>query len=255
MRRFLQYLAVSFLGFLSFSGNALASDLPRFDGVYIETKDGRFIQLQRARLQDRVLCQGRGINSRELERFYVVPESVIANSPNVASGTIESVFVRSRSERLDFILFAARLRDVFSYMEVTGGSNIHIGLPIYEQLGANCLSAERASVESYESAIISSGCGISSQRYNLLNESANSWQYFEGDRARFTRILTPRLNDCDSRTNSLSPGIIVRTNESHYFVALSSPPSRPSMVECVNPDTGAILRYAGACPDGLDPVD
>ena len=219
MRRFLQYLAVFFLGFLIFPQSALSSGLPRFDGVYIETKDRRFIQLQRFQMQNRKICQGRGLSARSFGRLSVPPGSAIRAAPEVEFGDIESIFIRSRTERLMIVLDAVEFSDATSGMPRRPDMNI--ASPQFSGWEADCMSAQRSAVNWNDRSLVSSGCGFLAERFNVLNESATTWQYFERSEFSFGNRQGNRLNDCGARRSDIQPrGIFIRTNEGYYFVGL-----------------------------------
>lgn len=148
-----------------------AQDLPKFDGVYLGFKDGTFEKLSPFSGQQ-IIVDNYGATQEATPQFYVpVIIDGVALQPDIQSATyfdsasVESIFIRSRTTRLNFIENVVNLRDL--YLRNYGLENDPVRRAAYlERLDRDY------------SGVAGTGCGIEAVTMNLLNESETTYQYF-----------------------------------------------------------------------------
>lgn len=272
MQNSLRFSAALFLAIACSIATSWASDLPRFDGVYIETRDGQFIQLQRIEMEERLICAGGGIFGQAIASFNAPRNrNAITGSPAVEFGSIESIFIRSRTERLRIVMDAAEFSSLTS--RLPRGNDMRIATPVFQGTSPSCLDGARQSVNWSDTSIVPSECGFWAERFNLLNESPTTWQYFERGGFTFGARTANALGDCGGARhgNIQTRGIFIGTNQGYYYVSFQpqqggrAQQDRPGprgvvigrdRVVCHNPVQNITWEVSGGrCPSGWEVVD
>jgi len=218
MLRALALTSMGLLASLLLVSVAAAEEIPRFDGVYVGTTDGDYLQLRPVKTQRRTICDG---PYSDVGLFWSADPNALSASPQVDLGSIQSIFVRSRTERMEFVAFGAELRDFLSSLPTSANLTVTRPGPLSD--GCHFMAA-RDPIDRTDQAVIMTECGTGAANFNLLNESATTYQYFESERAHFHKQHTPAAgNDCGDSSARDVPirGLFVVTNQARYFVAFS----------------------------------
>lgn len=209
------------LAFMSLATAAPASELPRFDGVYVQTGDGAFHQLNRVQFGRSAICSGGFPRTEMLSYLHIPRQQDLSAAPEVERGEIESIFIRSRTERLEFTSDAVEFGSFLSVLPRSG--NLTITPVMWGGLAPHCIT-QADPIDWEDSSIVSSNCGFRVDSFDILNETETTYQYFDNDgttlnpsgAAGVTRCGQPRDETIETR------GIFIRTNEGQYFAAFSN---------------------------------
>lgn len=170
----LRYFAYTFFLFLTATSSILAQTPPKFDGIYLGLKDGSFVDLvpfsgNVLQLMDLGLGEiptNGGVQQELIPHNFqgVALQSDILNATFFDSSNLESIFVRSRSLKLQSLEVVTLTKNL-PYMNI--GSN--------DQIRQKRIQ-ERLSLEF--PSLIGTGCGWNSNSLKVLNESDTTYQYF-----------------------------------------------------------------------------
>lgn len=151
---------------------ALAQDLPRFDGVYLGLKDGSFIELNpfvgnQLILDDLGYGAAVGVQQLLVAKIFnrVAFEPDILSAGFFDTSNIESIFIRSRSNRLQFLEIVTLTKNI-SDERASSEDDVIRNERVRERL------------ESDFAYLSSTTCGWDASSTNILNESDTTYQYF-----------------------------------------------------------------------------
>ncbi len=197
-----------------------AQDLPKFDGVYLGFKDGTFEKLSPFAGQQ-IIVDNYGATQEAVPQLYVaVIINGVALQPDIQAATyfdsadVESIFIRSRTIRLNFIENVVNLRDL--YLRNYGLENDPMRRDAYLQR-----------LDRDYSGVAGTGCGIEAGSMNLLNESETTYQYFfEGTKlldqnGADVQLLVAKKEGCfvgSAGDASKSLGLLLSTNSGKFLL-------------------------------------
>lgn len=216
IKRYASALAI----FLTAASSVQSQDLPKFDGVYLGLKDGTFEKLTPF-VGQQVIIDNYGATDEATPQRYgaVIQDGVALESDIIAatffdSSNAESIFIRSRSIRLNFVENVVPFRDKY--------------LRNYN------FEADPARREAYYDRLDSefpgiSGttCGVQAASMSLLNESETTYQYFfEGSKlldqnGADVQLFFAQKEGCfvgRASDASKSLGLLVSTNSGNFLL-------------------------------------
>ncbi len=212
---------VSVLCILSFPVVTQAQDLPRFDGVYLGLKDGTFVTLNpfvgsMLALQDIGLGAPNeyGVAQQLVPQIYrdVALESDIQSAAFFDSSNLESIFIRSRTVRLQYVEVVTLTKDLPYQATLSVDDSIR-----KERIEAR-LAAEYPSLKGTD-------CGWNSSKLKLLNETETTYQYFfDGPgfldfQGQDIPLFLNNGNGCKSATtkDGHALGFVLHTNQGKFL--------------------------------------
>ena len=230
---------------------ASGADLPRFDGVYIEMDTGDFIELRPVSTSPLYICEGQ----RRLDWMRVPEQDQLARSPQARRGAIESIFIRSRTERLERVNYALELNDFLEPLR--GREDVFLtstNHPLLSFCGRNSMfPREKIRIGQADNSIVDVTCGWNNERFRVLSESETTFQYFGRENTRLGRSTGPAAGGCGIRNTQPTVGIFIQTNQRSYFVGYDD---REESIACFNPQVGITTIWPGdECPRGYELVE
>ena len=208
--------------FTAIASQAVSQDLPKFDGIYLGLKDGTFEKLnpftgKRIIISD--FGSGKANEYGVAQEFVPVIVDGVALQPDILSAVFfdsenaESIFIRSRSIRLNFIENVVPIEGLF--FDFSFDPDNLRREAFYERLALEF------------PGVSGTKCGVQASALNLLNETETTYQYFfEGSKlldqnGDDVQLFYRESNGCfvgrtTDATKSL--GLLLSTNSGNFLL-------------------------------------
>jgi aryl carrier-like protein len=197
-----------------------AQDFPKFDGIYLGLKDGTFEKLSPFSPKRIIVAQyGSRTVAGGTSPFYPIVVERLAAEQDILSAIFfdsenaESIFIRSRSMRLNFIENVVPVQDIF--FDFSSDEDNLRRDAFYQRLNSGF------------PYIAGTTCGVQASSLNLLNESETTYQYFfDGSNlldqgADDVKLFYRESNGCfagGATDASKSLGLILSTNSESFLL-------------------------------------